>query len=309
MRFSSVIVANRGEIAVRLIRGIHDLKLKAIAIYTEDDAIAPHVKNADVAYQVTDYNDPSAVVAAAVATKADAVIPGYGFISENAEAARAFVKAGVTWIGPTPESIDEFGEKTQARALAIAAKVPVLTGSGLCKDAAEAVAAAEKIGFPVLLKAAAGGGGMGQITARTSEEVASGFVRVRDQADTLFGGGGVFVERYIERARHIEVQVIGDGNGKVVSVGLRECSIQRRRQKVIEECPPPNIPSKVAKAIAESAVSLCAAHNYRSVGTVEFILDANTLDYFFLEVNTRLQVEHTGKFGVIRLYLWYTSTT
>lgn len=294
--FSTVLVANRGEIAVRLIRGVQSLGLEAVAVYTAADVTALHVQLADVAVSLgtepTAYTDVSALLNAAKETGAGAVLPGYGFVSENDEAAAAFENAGVRWIGPTPDQITRFASKTGARAMAVAAGVAVSPGSAALADAEDAERAAIEVGFPALFKASAGGGGMGQAVAESAGDVAAAFRAVRTQADTLFGGGDIFVERYIAHARHVEVQVFGNGKGGVVALGLRDCSVQRRRQKVIEEGPPPMLEEKVCKELSDAAIALCASYKYRSAGTVEFVVDAGTGEWFFLEVNTRLQVEH-----------------
>lgn len=295
-RFDKVLIANRGEIALRLIRTVHDLGLQSVAVYTDADATAPHVRAATEAVPLGSdhaaYNNFEAVVAAGEKTGAGAVLPGYGFISENADAAAAFENVGITWIGPRIQEMTLFAGKTDARKLAEEAGVPVVPGSGLLADEAAATAFTESIGYPVLLKAAAGGGGMGQAVATNKTEVAAGLRAVLGQADALFGGGGVFAERLVQNARHVEVQMFGDGEGGACVLGLRDCSIQRRRQKVVEEGPPPNLDAAVSEKIAAAAAKLCAKHNYRSAGTVEFVLDSVTGDFYFLEVNTRLQVEH-----------------
>lgn len=296
LRFNTVLIANRGEIAVRLIRGVHSLGLRAAAIYTSADRLAPHVRLADVAVALGDdptaYTDIKALLAAVATAKADAVLPGYGFISENPRAAAAFESAKVTWVGPTPAQITQFASKTDARALAVEAGVAVVPGSPPLADESAAEAAAVELGFPVLVKAAEGGGGMGQAAAYNVRDVARAFRAVRTQADSLFGGGAIFLERFVEHARHVEVQVFGDGRGNVAALGLRDCSVQRRRQKVLEEGPPPELPSAVTQVLADAAVKLCAKYNYQNAGTVEFVVDATSHEWFFLEVNTRLQVEH-----------------
>jgi urea carboxylase len=290
--FTAVLVANRGEVAVRLIRGVRALGLRAVAVYTPADAAAAHVALADAAVLVPGYTHVDALLAAAAAEACGAVLPGYGFVSESEAAVRAFEAAGVAWAGPTAGCIEMFGGKVRARRVAEAAGVPCVPGSGVVSCVDEAVAAAAAVGFPALLKASAGGGGMGQAVVRDARGVARLFDGVVKQAEALFGSGDVYVERYVERGRHVEVQVFGDGAGAVVALGDRDCSVQRRRQKVVEEGPAPQLPGALRRALRDAAVRLCAAHRYRSAGTVEFFIDVDRGDWFFLEVNTRLQVEH-----------------
>lgn len=293
--FDTVLIANRGEVAVRLIKGCKALNLKAVAVYTPEDATALHVKLADIAVALDEgatYTSIESLVRIAKTTKAGAVLPGYGFVSEKPEAARAFENNDVIWVGPGADVIDLFGLKHAARKAAEEAGVPTIPGSPLVSNVEDAVQAAEKAGFPVLVKASAGGGGMGQAIARSTRDVPRAFESVIGQGESLFGSTEVYVERYIENARHIEVQVFGDGNGKVIALGDRDCSVQRRRQKVIEEGPAPGMDEETTTKIRNAAVDLCSAHNYRSAGTVEFIFDVDTTEWYFLEVNTRLQVEH-----------------
>lgn len=301
--FSSVLVANRGEIALRLIRAIHSLDLHAVAVFVADDSTSPHIRAADVAHNLGTtsslYSNAEAVIAAAKATGAQAVIPGYGFLSEDPDAASAIIAAGLVWLGPHPDTIRLFGLKHTARAAAQAANVPIVPGSTVVGTPEEAAVAAQKVGLPALIKASAGGGGMGQAVIRDLSDVPRQFASAHTQAESLFAIPDLFVERFVQNARHIEVQVFGDGAGHVVALGDRECSAQRRRQKVMEEAPAPGLPNDVRKAMHDASVALCAKHHYRSAGTVEFVVDADTHEWFFLEVNTRLQVEH----GITELVL------
>jgi urea carboxylase len=292
--FHTVLVANRGEIAVRLVRGVQRLGLRAAAVYTPVDATAAHVARADVAVPLAEggYNDPAALVRAALLVGAGAVLPGYGFVSENADAAHAFEDAGVRWVGPTPDVIDLFGLKHTARRAAIAASVPTVPGSPLLTSVEDALEHADRIGFPALVKASAGGGGMGQAIVFSRDALPRAYESAITQGESLFKNAQVYMERYISHARHIEVQVFGNGKGDVMALGERDCSVQRRRQKVLEEGPAPDLDPLIRQQVRKAAEKLCAEHNYRSAGTVEFILDADTQEWYFLEVNTRLQVEH-----------------
>jgi acetyl-CoA carboxylase biotin carboxylase subunit len=281
-----VLIANRGEIAVRIIRACRDLGFESVAVYTDADAGAPHVAMADDAVALgapKAYLDGEAVVAAAVDSGADAVHPGYGFHAESAEFARACGRAGLNWIGPKPEHIDLMGDKAAARAAAAAAGVPVVPGSdGAVADVDAAVAAAEQ--YPVAVKAAAGGGGRGIRIAGDEGELRKAFTAAAREAQGAFGDGRLYVERFIESARHIEVQVFGGEH-----LGERECSLQRRRQKVVEESPAATYD---ATELCESAASLARSIGYVGAGTLEFLVDDATGDYFFIEMNTRIQVEH-----------------
>lgn len=287
-----VLVANRGEVAVRLVRACRARGLRAVAVFVPVDAAAPHVRAADAAAPVSAYTAVPELVAAALAEGCGAVLPGYGFVSENSAAAAAFEAAGVAWCGPPPAVIDVFGVKHVARAAALAAGVPVVPGSPLVATVDEGVEWAARVGFPCLVKASAGGGGMGQLVVYGADAVPRALHAVKAQALSLFASDDVYFERYVESARHVEVQIFGNGTGNVVALGERDCSVQRRRQKVVEEGPPPCLDPAISSALRDAAVGLCAKHNYRSAGTVEFIVDAVTGDWYFLEVNTRLQVEH-----------------
>ena len=296
--FDTVLVANRGEIARRVIRTARALGLRTVAVYSAADIAAPHVREADEAVPVgpaparESYLDAGAILAAARQSGAGAVHPGYGFLSENADFARRVTDAGLAFVGPTPEQLAAFGTKHTARELARAAGVPMMPGTGLLASAAEAVAAAADVGFPVMVKATGGGGGIGLLACADEAEVAEAFGRVQRLAAASFGAGGVFLERLVRPARHVEVQVFGDGTGNVAVLGDRDCSLQRRHQKVIEEAPAPGLPDDVRRELHATARRLAASVRYRSAGTVEFVYDPVRQQASFLEVNARLQVEH-----------------
>ncbi|HWU20348.1 MAG TPA: biotin carboxylase N-terminal domain-containing protein [Nocardioides sp.] len=285
MPFKSVLVANRGEIARRVFRTCRQQGIRSIAVYTDLDAAALHVRDADVAVRVTSYLDASAVLAAAQEAGADAVHPGYGFLSENAAFARAVTDVGITWIGPTPEVIEQMGRKDAARDIAVAAGVPVVPSYDIDDDPTT-------FAYPVLAKAAAGGGGKGMRVVRSAEELPEAVAAAKREALSAFGDDVMIIEKYVERGRHIEVQLLGDRYGTVVQFGTRECSVQRRHQKVIEEAPAPGLDDELRERIHAAAVTLGEAVGYTNAGTVEFLLDASTNDFYFLEMNTRLQVEH-----------------
>jgi acetyl-CoA carboxylase biotin carboxylase subunit len=293
-----VLVANRGEIAVRIMRTLHALDIESVAIYHPVDGGSIAVRDASEAVEldgsspVGSYLDIEQVIAAAVRSGADAVHPGYGFLAENADFATAVADAGLRFIGPSPDAIRSMGDKLESKRLARVAGVPTVPGSAdAVGTAEEALAEAEQIGYPVLLKASAGGGGKGMRIAGDAGECADAFARATAEAKSSFGDGRVFIERYIERPRHIEVQVLGDSHGAIVHLGERECSIQRRYQKVIEEAPSPFIDTATRAEMCARAVALAQAVGYVSAGTVEMLVDANR-DFYFLEMNTRLQVEH-----------------
>ncbi|AJE82204.1 urea amidolyase [Streptomyces albus] len=296
--FDTLLVANRGEIACRIIRSARMLGLATVAVYSDADSAAPHVRMADEAVRLgpappaESYLRAEAVLAAALDTGAGAVHPGYGFLSENAEFAAAVEAAGLVFAGPTPRQLEVFGAKHTARAAAERAGVPLLAGTGLLGGQAEALERAAEIGYPVMLKSTGGGGGIGMQPCASPEELAAAFPRVVRLAQSGFGDAGVFLERYVPRARHVEVQVFGDGGGRVVSLGDRDCSLQRRNQKVVEEAPAPALPPAVRERLHRSARELCASVDYRSAGTVEFVYAPDRAEAAFLEVNTRLQVEH-----------------
>ena len=293
-----ILIANRGEIARRIIRTAHGLGHETVAVYGDPDATAPFVREATMCVALgsasleESYLSTERILEAAASTGADAVHPGYGFLSENSDFAKACIAAGLTWIGPDPQIIADMGSKIRARAIAEAEGIPTIPGWSESQDPAELAQAADRIGYPILVKASAGGGGKGIRIARDESEFATALAEASTEAERAFGDGRVIVERYIERPRHIEVQVIGDKYGNVIHLGTRECSVQRRYQKLLEEAPAPNLSTEQRKAIAESARLLAESGGYDSAGTVEFILDDDTGEYFFLEMNTRLQVEH-----------------
>ncbi len=296
--FDKVLIANRGAIACRILRTLRRLQVRSIALYTTADAASLHVSQADEAYCIGDgpaaqsYLNAALILEIARDCGAQAVHPGYGFLSENAAFATACESAGIAFIGPTPQQMRDFGLKHTARRIAQANAVPLLPGSGLLADAAEAETAARHIAYPVMLKSTAGGGGIGMRLCRNAEELISAFGSVQRLAEKNFSDGGVFLEKYIEPARHIEVQLFGDGRGRVIALGERDCSLQRRNQKVVEETPAPNLTASARRELCTTAERLGVSVSYRSAGTVEFVLDANSEQFYFLEVNTRLQVEH-----------------
>ncbi|MEM6856549.1 MAG: urea carboxylase [Pseudomonadota bacterium] len=294
----TVLVANRGAIATRIIRTLKTMGLRSVAIYSEADAGSLHVAQADEVVCVgpapaaESYLNVEAIIAAAKATGAGLIHPGYGFLAENAEFAEACAAGGIGFIGPTPENIRTFGLKHSARALAEANGVPLAPGTDLLTDADEAVRAAARIGYPIMLKATAGGGGIGMRVCEDEAAVRENFESVVRLGNSNFGDAGVFLERFIAEARHIEVQVFGDGKGRIMPLGERDCSLQRRNQKVVEEAPAPDLSQDLREGLIAAAVRLGEGAKYRSAGTVEFLFDAKTQEYFFLEMNTRLQVEH-----------------
>jgi urea carboxylase len=296
--FDTLLIANRGEIACRIIESARKLGLRTVAVFSEADRGAKHVRLADEAVLLgpapakESYLRIDALLAAAKSTGAGAIHPGYGFLSEDAAFAEAVEAAGLVFVGPTAEQLRIFGTKHTARDAARAAGVPMIAGSGLLEDVDAAVAASATIGFPLMLKATGGGGGIGMTVCRNEEELVDSFPRVARLAGASFGTAGVFAERYVENARHIEVQVFGDGEGRVVSLGDRDCSLQRRHQKVLEEAPAPDLPEELREELHRSSRALCASLNYRSAGTVEFVYDSARKEASFLEVNARLQVEH-----------------
>ncbi len=295
-----VLVANRGEIACRVLRSCKQLGIGTVAVHSEADAGALHVAIADEAVAIgasppaQSYLDASRVLAAARSSGADAIHPGYGFLSENAAFAAAVQSAGIIWIGPDPKTIEDMGDKERARLLAKAAGVPILPGSARFSigDCAGMPAAGGEVGFPLLVKAAAGGGGIGMRRVDRAEDLAAAVEATQSMAQRAFGDGAVYLERLVPEARHVEVQVFGFGDGRAVHLFERDCSIQRRFQKVVEESPAPAIADATRAAMFEAALALCRQERYRGAGTIEFILDADTEKFYFLEMNTRIQVEH-----------------
>ncbi|RDL44479.1 urea carboxylase [Marinomonas piezotolerans] len=296
--FHTVLIANRGAIAARIIRTLQRMNIKAVAVYAESDAKSRHVKLADEAYPLGEgaasdtYLNVDTILRIAKASGAQAIHPGYGFLSENANFVRRCEAEGIAFIGPTDEHMLAFGLKHRARALAEQAEVPLLPGSELLTDLDSALDIAQKIGYPVMLKSTAGGGGIGMHLCHDDKELQENFASVKRLGASNFADDGVFLEKFIARARHIEVQVFADGQGSALALGERDCSSQRRNQKVVEECPAPNLTDAVRKQLHQTAESLLASVSYRNAGTVEFIYDMDTDLFYFLEVNTRLQVEH-----------------
>ena len=295
----SLLVANRGEIARRVIRTAKRLGIRTVAVYSEADAGLPFVAEADEAVLLgpanpaQSYRNVEAILSAAKATGAQAIHPGYGFLSENADFARTVVEHGLVWVGPDPAAIDAMGDKINARNLMAAAGVPVAPGTTDPAATVEAaVAEAQRIGYPVMVKAAAGGGGMGMAAAADEAALRVEYDKVRGFAERMFGDGSVLIERYFPRVRHIEVQILGLADGRVVALGERECSVQRRNQKVLEESPSPAVSPQLRARLCAAAVRAGEAVGYRNAGTVECLLDPATGEFFFLEMNTRLQVEH-----------------
>ena len=296
--FSKLLIANRGEIACRIIKTARRLGIKTVAVYSEADRDALHVDMADEAVPIgpaaaaESYLDIGKIVAAAKATGAEAIHPGYGFLSENAAFARALDEAGIVFVGPNVKAIEAMGDKIESKKLAAKAKVSTVPGHlGVINDAKEAVKIADEIGYPVMIKASAGGGGKGMRIAYSRKEVEEGFNSSKSEAKSSFGDDRVFIEKYVEEPRHIEIQVLGDKHGHVIHHGERECSIQRRNQKVVEEATSPFLDAKTREAMGAQAVALAKAVGYDSAGTVEFIVDKDR-NFYFLEMNTRLQVEH-----------------
>ncbi|GFN33997.1 urea carboxylase [Paenibacillus xylaniclasticus] len=296
--FTKVLIANRGAIAVRIERTLKKMGIASVAVYTQADQDSLHVDNADEAVLIGEgpakdsYLNAELILQTAIQTGAQAIHPGYGFLSENAEFAKACKENGIEFIGPTAEQMQWFGLKHSAREIAVKAGVPLLPGTELITELAEAVSEASRIGYPVILKSTAGGGGIGMRVCADEEALRTAFDSVRYLAEANFKNGSVFLEKYITKARHIEVQIFGNRFGEVVALGERDCSIQRRNQKVIEESPAPNLSSEVRRSILDAAKRLAAEVGYRSAGTVEFLYDPQTEEFYFLEVNTRLQVEH-----------------
>jgi acetyl/propionyl-CoA carboxylase alpha subunit len=292
-----VLIANRGEIAARVLRTLRTLGIGSVAVYTFEERNAPHVALADQAVLLEGatasaaYLDGAQLIAAARRCGADAIHPGYGFLSESARFAQQVTDAGLIFVGPDAPAMRLLGDKIRAREFARSQGVPIAPSCAAASDPDAFVAAAQGLGFPLLIKAAAGGGGKGMRIARSAEELAAGAQLASAEAQRYFGDGRVYAERYLERPRHIEVQVLGDGQGNVVQLGERECSLQRRYQKIVEESPAPNLPEATRTALCAAARTLAAAARYRNAGTVEFILAPDGA-FYFLEMNTRLQVEH-----------------
>ncbi len=295
---NKVLIANRGEIAVRVIRSCRELSIPTVAVFSEADRTAPHVLLADEVVcigpppSVESYLKVDHILEAARDTGADAVHPGYGFLSENADFARSVQEAGLTWIGPSPETLELMGDKVAARRLALEVGAPIVPGSTKPTDDLDAARdIAAEVGYPVLIKAAGGGGGKGMRVVSDQGELASAFERARSEAASAFADDRVYVEKVVDQPHHVEIQVFADHHGQVVSLGERECSIQRRYQKIIEETPSPFITAEVREKLSRLAVEIATACGYQGAGTVEFLVDRDQ-NYYFLEMNTRLQVEH-----------------
>ena len=296
--FGTVLVANRGEIARRIIRACRQLGLKTVAVYSEADRGAPHVRDADISVEIggaaarESYLSADRILQAARQARADAIHPGYGFLSESWRFAEAVRQAGIVFIGPGPDAIRQMGDKIEARRLMTAAGVSVLPGSlDAVGDVAQAQAIAADIGYPVILKAAAGGGGIGMARVDKPADLAAAFAAATRRAQAAFGSGDLYVESYVERPRHVEVQVFGDDRGTVVHMHERECSIQRRHQKLVEESPAPRLPPATKEGLTAAAVAGARAIGYTNAGTMEFLVDEGG-GFYFLEMNARLQVEH-----------------
>ncbi len=295
--FSKILVANRGEIAIRVFRTCHESGIGTVAVYSEADRTAPHVSAAQQAYPIgpaparQSYLVTENIIEAAQKSGAEAIHPGYGFLAENADFAEAVQDAGLTWIGPPPDSMRLLGDKTAARKVAAAHDVPIVPGTPEpVGDLAAAAAAGKEIGYPIILKAVAGGGGKGMRVVESPEELEGALKMARSEARSAFGDESVYVEKYLSHPRHVEIQVMADTHGNCVWLGERECSVQRRHQKIIEETPSPILTPELRREMGEAAVRLAEAASYSGAGTVEFLLEADR--YYFLEVNTRLQVEH-----------------
>lgn len=298
MALKKVLIANRGEIAVRIIRACREEGIKTVAVFSTADADAAHVRAADEARGIglpapsESYLRIDRIVDAALSTGADAIHPGYGFLAERAAFAEAVVQAGLTFVGPSAEAIRSMGEKTEARRLMEAAGVPIVPGTTeALPDADAALAAAEDIGFPVMLKAASGGGGKGIRVVSCSGDLASSFEQASSEASRAFGDGSVYIEKVVDRPRHVEIQILADTHGNVIHLGERECSIQRRHQKLIEECPSPVVDARLRRRMGAAAVRAAEAVGYVGAGTVEFLVPPDG-EFYFLEMNTRVQVEH-----------------
>lgn len=296
--FSKLLVANRGEIALRIIRACRELEIATVAVYSKADKDSLHVELADEAVCIgpnpsaQSYLNMASIIMAAKATGAEAIHPGYGFLAENAEFASKCIEEGLTFVGPSPEAINLMGAKAVARDTVSAAGVPVVPGSnGLVNSLEEAIEVARQIGYPVMIKAAAGGGGKGMRVAYNEEELKKGYQTARGEAGAAFGNSDVYLEKFIRQPRHVEVQILGDSFGNVFSLGERDCSLQRRNQKLLEESPSPAVNPELRLHMGNSAVKAAMAANYFSAGTVEFLLDTEG-NFYFMEMNTRIQVEH-----------------
>ena len=296
--FKKVLIANRGEIALRVIRACHEMGIKTVAVYSTADELSLHVKFADEAVCIgpppskESYLNIPRIMAAGEITGADAIHPGYGFLSESAQFSRICEENGFTFLGPTPEIINAMGNKAQAKITMKKAGVPVVPGGeGILDGPEDALVKADEMGYPVMLKASAGGGGRGMRLVKKSEDVISSYKSASQESLTAFGNGDMYIEKFIKNPRHVEVQILADSHGNTIHLGERECSIQRRHQKLVEESPSPIVDEETRKLIGAAAVAGAKAVNYVGVGTIEFLMDKNK-NYFFMEMNTRIQVEH-----------------
>src|SRR5271165_493255 len=297
-----LLALNRGEIAIRILRAANELKLRTVAVYSQEDRLSLHRFKADEAYLVGQgkgpvqaYLDVDSIVELAAEKNVDAIHPGYGFLSENPALPRACQRAGITFVGPGADIIEMLGDKTAARRLAQKVGIPVVPGTEQPVDPAkfDLTLLAQQIGFPLIIKAAFGGGGRGMRVVQSAAELKGRLDEASQEAGAAFGNNSVFLERYIRRAKHIEIQIIGDRHGNILHLYERDCSVQRRHQKVGEMAPAPGLPQDVRRELAEAAVTLARAAHYSNAGTVEFLVDADTFEWFFIEVNPRVQVEHT----------------
>lgn len=297
--FKKILIANRGEIALRIIRACRELGIQTVAVFSEVDEDSLHVRFADEAICIgpalgaQSYLNQVRIIAAAEITGAEAIHPGYGFLAENAEFAEKCSACNIVFIGPSPDHITKMGNKAEAKKTMRKAGVPVVPGSeGIVESPEDAVKWAKEIGFPLILKASAGGGGKGMRIVEKMEDIKKSFNMVQNEAVNAFGDGALYMERYIQAPKHIEVQVVADKHGNVIHLGERECSIQRRHQKLIEEAPSVSMTSELRKQIGEASVKGCKNIGYDSVGTIEYLFDSKTKEFFFMEMNTRIQVEH-----------------
>ena len=295
--FKKVLIANRGEVALRIIRACRELGIPTVAVYSEADANSLHVSLATEAYCIgpnesaKSYLNIPAIISAALISGADAIHPGYGFMSERADFAEICAKHNIKFIGPSPESMQLMGDKATARKTMMSKNVPITPGTGIITDIEEAKKQAEKFGYPVIVKATAGGGGKGMRVANNAEELEQNITLCRQEAEKFFGNPDVYMEKFLVNPRHIEVQIIADKFGNVIHLGERDCSIQRRHQKLVEEAPSPAVSADIRRKLGDAAVRAAKAANYEGVGTIEFLLDKDK-NFYFMEMNTRLQVEH-----------------
>lgn len=297
--FKKILIANRGEIAVRIIRACKELGIQTVAVYSEADAEALHVELADEAYCIgpapssESYLNITNIMSIATATGVDAIHPGYGFLAENADFAEICKACNITFIGPSPEAIQKMGMKDVARQTMKEAGVPIVPGSdGILENVEEAVKVAEEIGYPVIIKATAGGGGRGIRVAYNEEELRTGFKITQKEAEQAFGNPGIYLEKNIEDFRHVEIQILADKHGNVIHLGERDCTIQRRLQKLVEETPSPAITPEMRRKMGEASIRAAKAVNYEGAGTIEYIYNRKTNEFYFMEMNTRIQVEH-----------------